>query len=230
VKTFTPDKSFEIPTNNGDIVFYEGNHYYSIFENIGVSYIQNIMLPDFWMVYVPVNTNGEVVGDQAYYTKRGKFPEEFFSGTFLKSTLKEGREKTAALYPHGSFSFNEQVAGVRFLPLDRAFKTTDKNVAIQSFVTQLSYIGKQNNTIRIVYREYNKYTYNEYVKRTDDGQSVYVEYIDADSNQLIKSPFTQEITYDLNETNIIRYQNFRIEILDATNEFVEYRVLSDEYQ
>lgn len=65
---------------------------------------------------------------------------------------------------------------------------------------ELIYSGKSNSTIHIVYREY-------------IGKS-------------IKDAFTQTLSYDLNESNIIQFKSTRIQILKATNMDVTFKVLS----
>ena len=69
---------------------------------------------------------------------------------------------------------------------------------------ELVYAGKSNDIIKIYYREY----------------------VAAQSGWLAKDGFTQELTYDLTEGNIIRYRKLQIEVISANNEKIVYKVLS----
>lgn len=62
------------------------------------------------------------------------------------------------------------------------------------------YNGKTNTTLKFTYREF-----------YDD---------------MARPSFTQELVYDINESNIIGFRGLRIEVLNTTNTNIEYRVLS----
>lgn len=66
---------------------------------------------------------------------------------------------------------------------------------------ELLYAGKAGNTIEVSYREFR--------------------------GGLAAPAFFQSIKYDLNESKIVRFQNFKIEILAADNQGIIYKVLSD---
>jgi hypothetical protein len=72
-----------------------------------------------------------------------------------------------------------------------------KKHIIQEFI----YNGKVNNAI--------KFTYREFV------------------NDLARPAFTQDLQYDLNESNIIGFRGLRIEIILATNTNIKYKVLNN---
>ena len=65
---------------------------------------------------------------------------------------------------------------------------------------ELIYSGKSNSTINIVYREY--------------------------IGNTIKDAFMQNLSYDLNESNVIQFKSTRIQILKATNMDITFKVLS----
>ena len=65
---------------------------------------------------------------------------------------------------------------------------------------ELIYSGKSASTINITYREY--------------------------SGNLIREAFIQNLSYDLNESNVIQFKNTRIQILKATNTDITFKVLS----
>ncbi len=67
------------------------------------------------------------------------------------------------------------------------------------FRQELIYNGKVGNNVKFLYREF--------------------------SGNLMRSPFTQEVQYDLNEGNVIGFKGARIEILESSNRFIKYRVL-----
>ena len=56
----------------------------------------------------------------------------------------------------------------------------------------------------------------------DDVKFVYREY----SNDMARSAFSQQAQYDLNLSNIIAFKSAKLKIIEATNEFVVYEVLS----
>ncbi len=43
---------------------------------------------------------------------------------------------------------------------------------------------------------------------------------------MARPSFTQELVYDINESNIIGFRGLRIEVLNTTNTNIEYRILS----
>ena len=42
---------------------------------------------------------------------------------------------------------------------------------------------------------------------------------------MARSAFTQEVQYDLKESKIIGFKNVRIEVIEATNSSITYKVL-----
>lgn len=64
---------------------------------------------------------------------------------------------------------------------------------------ELIYSGKSGNTIEISYREYR--------------------------SGMAAPAFFQNVKYDLNESPIIRFQKYRIEVLNATNQDIKYIIL-----
>ncbi len=70
-----------------------------------------------------------------------------------------------------------------------------------SFKYQLIYSGKDGNNIKIAYREF--------------------------SNDMARAAFYQNLTYNLNESKVIRYKNIKIKVIKATNEGIKYIVLED---
>jgi hypothetical protein len=86
------------------------------------------------------------------------------------------------------------------LPKESCSQKDDWVAAKGSLQQALIYAGKQGNTIRLAY--------NELVSNA------------------VGAPFTVEVNYDLADSNIITYKEARIEVLEASNNNLRYRVLS----
>ena len=70
-----------------------------------------------------------------------------------------------------------------------------------SFQQTLIYSGKIGNKVNIGYREF--------------------------SNSLARPSFNNDVEYDLSQSNVIGYKGARLEIIEATNELVKYKVLKN---
>jgi len=70
-----------------------------------------------------------------------------------------------------------------------------------SFQQTLIYSGKMGDKINIGYREF--------------------------SNDLARPAFNNDVEYDLSESKIIGYKGARIEVIEATNEHIKYKVLQN---
>ena len=70
-----------------------------------------------------------------------------------------------------------------------------------SFRQQLIYNGKSGDNLKFLYREF--------------------------SNSYARAPFSQEIQYDLKESSIIGFKGARIDVIEATNRQIKYRVLAN---
>jgi hypothetical protein len=85
---------------------------------------------------------------------------------------------------------------------DAPFERTKQPVTTpNSFQQTLIYTGKLGNKLRIGYREF--------------------------SGSFARPAFNNDVEYDLNESNIIGYKGARIEVLEATNEYIKYKVLKN---
>lgn len=69
-----------------------------------------------------------------------------------------------------------------------------------SFKQELVYNGRVGDDLKIIYREY--------------------------SNNMARGAFNQEAQYDLSKSDIIAFKGARLRIIDATNQSIEYEVLS----
>lgn len=82
------------------------------------------------------------------------------------------------------------------------FTRTERNVlSANSFQQALIYSGRYGDKLRIGYREF--------------------------SNSMARPAFNNEVEYDLSESNIIAYKGARLEVFEATNEFIKYKVISN---
>ena len=68
------------------------------------------------------------------------------------------------------------------------------------FRQELIYNGRSGDTLKFLYREF--------------------------SGDFMRPPFSQEVQYDLNDSNIIGFRGVRIEVINASNTELEYRVQS----
>lgn len=68
------------------------------------------------------------------------------------------------------------------------------------FERQLIYTGVAGGTLKLSYREYN--------------------------NDLARPAFTQDLQYDLNQSDVIAYRGIRLKVLSATNERIAVQVLA----
>jgi len=94
---------------------------------------------------------------------------------------------------------------------EKLFEPAPKYYGIaDSKLYELSYSGRLGDHIIITYKEY--YVELEDVKR-EIGQ--------------IRPGFSEQITYDLSESNEIVYRDFRIKVHEATSEQIVFEVLSD---
>jgi len=64
---------------------------------------------------------------------------------------------------------------------------------------ELIYNGKSGSEIKVLYREFKE--------------------------DMIRPAFTQVMQYDLKDSNFIRFKNFKIQVINANNEFIKYKVI-----
>ena len=70
----------------------------------------------------------------------------------------------------------------------------------KNFVQEFLYNGKSGNTLKFSYREF--------------------------KNDLIRPAFTQELQYDISESDTIGFKSLKIQIISATNTNVQYKILN----
>lgn len=99
----------------------------------------------------------------------------------------------------GSYSFKHSCGSRQSLASD-VYKTKADKSDSYNFTQELIYNGRVGDDVKFVYREY--------------------------SNDMARSAFSQQAQYDLNLSNIIAFKSAKLKIIEATNEFVVYEVLS----
>ena len=93
-----------------------------------------------------------------------------------------------------------QVFNVASCGNESQFELTKKPLLTKdSFQQTLIYSGKVGNKINISYREF--------------------------SGNIARPAFNNDVEYDLSESSIIGYKGAKIEVLEATNQHIKYRVL-----
>ena len=80
-------------------------------------------------------------------------------------------------------------------------KKTRRTASSDSFQQTLIYSGKSGDIINVGYREF--------------------------SHDLARPTFNNEVEYDLSESRIIGYKGARLEIIEATNESIKYKVIQN---
>jgi len=87
------------------------------------------------------------------------------------------------------------------IPFEATFEETTKiSKSETNFKQEFIYNGRVNNSLKFIYREF--------------------------TGDLARQSFSQEIQYDLNQSNTIGFKDLSIEILKATNQQIEYRVIT----
>jgi len=97
-------------------------------------------------------------------------------------------------------------------PSDLPYRTVDANsgvlkkftkisVSDPSYVQQIIYNGRVGNSLKFIYREF--------------------------AGDYIRPAFTQEIQYDLSLSNTIGFKSLKLEVLEATNTEIRYRLLEN---
>ena len=131
----------------------------------------------------------------------------YYSGQFKKYSVLEGALPSVGGLKISKKNFRDIFIFMEGVPMNTLrpnpqpvyiFKD-EKAVDQPSFEQQLIYNGKIGNQVKFLYREL--------------------------TNDMMRGPFSQEIQYDLNESKIVGFKGCRIEILEATNTQLKYRVL-----
>lgn len=158
-----------------------------------------------------VGVLGTYTFEPGYYTKRGDSSDNT-SGFYLPSQYGEpGRVVRGALADPfqvmQAYHREQKICGVSTLNGKVCTSNTDYKITKQqamtadSFQQTLIYSGRIGNKINISYREF--------------------------SGNVARPAFNNDVEYDINQSKTIGYKGARLEIMEATNEFIKYKVLSN---
>lgn len=155
------------------------------------------------IVFGTFNTHTATRG---FYLKSGESNgKEFYlpynnsdSGKFIRSAIANGFNGLMAL--SGEKTLCALTSDLEFCKPNSPFERLQKEISTtDSFQQTLIYSGKVGNKINIGYREF--------------------------SGNLARPAFNNEVEYDLSESKIIGYKGAKLEIIEATNEYIKYKVL-----
>lgn len=164
-------------------------------------------------IYIRQNTKVGTIGSytftRGYYLKKGEDTKsEFYfpaggpdSGQVIKSALADPFQVIRLDKNSG------KLCGVSVLNLEGCTSKANYEkkkypvASSDSFQQTLIYSGKLGNKINIGYREF--------------------------SNDFARPAFNNDVEYDLSESTIIGYKGARIDIIDATNEYIKYKVIQN---
>jgi hypothetical protein len=121
----------------------------------------------------------------------------FFSTGGLKRSKKDGSFEVYAPYLTSvGYRFKKEVKPTP----KHQIKRIKISVEETTFQQELIYNGKVGSNVKFMYREI--------------------------SNDLMRPAFSQEVQYDLNESKTLGFKGVRIEVVEATNTHLKYKVLS----
>ena len=152
---------------------------------------------------------GSYVVTRGYYVKTGSDEESDFyvpatgadGGTITKGSLTDPW-KAIQFYKSTNricviTSYNSPVCGAA----NGVRRCKYSSLSDNSFQQTLIYSGKIGNRIKLGYREF--------------------------SNNMARPAYSNDAEYDLGESSFVGYKGARLEIIEATNEYVKYRVLQN---
>lgn len=157
---------------------------------------------------VRVGLIGNYTFSKGYYTKTGGGDNV---GFYLPSKYDDGGTISAGVFTD-PFKIIEAQYNPRKLCGVSVFNgkvckmtnfelTKQRGAGTNSFQQTLIYSGKVGNRINFEYREF--------------------------SNDIARPAFNNDVEYDLSASNIIGYKGARLEVIEATNELIRYKVLSN---
>ena len=185
-------------------------------ESVNVAYIGDILLrqgiyTEHDAIYVKNNTDISWAYTimPGFYSKLG---ENEYSEFYVPSRGENGGiiDKAALADPWKCVKAYKNEKKLCIVTAFNAFSCNSdavferKKIAIaqsDSFQQTLIYNGNFENKLNIGYREF--------------------------SNNLARPAYNNNVEYDLNQSNIIGYKGASIQIIEATNEFIKYRVIKN---
>ena len=175
----------------------------------------NMVRQGYYTEYDAIFLNADVpvtfvyTATRGYYLKKGEDEEsefylptnEFESGQIIKAALVDPWQSLQAYKQEQSLCvitiFNVHVCNSDAQYERRKWQTLRSD----SFQQTLIYSGKVGNKINISYREF--------------------------SNSLARPAYTNNVEYDQNESKIIGYRGARMEVIEATNEIIKFKLIQN---
>lgn len=158
----------------------------------------------------PLGLLGGYTITEGVYEKTGENQESNFYAT-ESSVGGAGRlEKTALADPTKAvqaYKNGQKLCGISIFNAAVCTNTSSYRFDVvsvsgpNSFQQSLIYSGRIGNRIRLGYREF--------------------------SGNLARPAFNNEAEYDLSESKVIGYKGARLEVLEATNEFIRFKLISN---
>lgn len=184
--------------------------------SINTAYVGDVMLrqgkySEHDSIYLPEKVEVSWAYDlhSGYYIKKG---EDKDTETYMPSSDNEGGmiDKAAFADPWRAVMAYKETQELCVITAFNAASCTDNAnferrkkpiLTHDSFQQTLIYSGKVGSKINIGYREF--------------------------SNSLARPAFNNDVEYDLGSSNVIGYKGARIEIIEATNEHIKYKVIQN---
>ena len=146
---------------------------------------------------------------EGYYLKQGEDnisefyePHKGEQGGGVEKAVLADQWKSIQAYKQKSKLCVVTIFNVASCKNSNQFKRTDKLVVTNdNFQQTLIYSGRVGSKIKISYREF--------------------------SNNYARPAFNNDVEYDLSDSNIIGYKGSKLEIIEATNEYVKYRTIKN---
>lgn len=133
----------------------------------------------------------------------------FFALLFAGCTSWDSyREPTKTWHTFKDFDVGEikvSNVGEPMVSIEKALITDVGQFEVERNRTELVYSGNANGIINLLYREFSNTRYG----------------------QMARPAFDQNLTYDLNKSKVIRFRELEIEVIDAMNDIITFRVLED---
>lgn len=155
--------------------------------------------------------NGDIVCDPHLQTNKGSFAQSDYcllvtteNNIYGDTACPRGAPVTymrAPLAPFGKdiiIPANEIYPRQWEIPQKDVLKNT-KMTMEGTFKQELIYNGKQKDTLRLTYREF--------------------------KDDFARAAFTQDLTYDLTESKTIGFKKMKIDVIEATNSYIKFKVI-----
>ena len=181
---------------------------------LGASIIQKYKIYKYPYLELQNELSGHSLGTSFLFAYPGKYP------------AKKQNEKYLYFYPESGFKsiFIGWTLGLRVSKTD----SSDVSLFCDYFGNGLFYIAPPSQKAIYQIKEITQQGQDSFQQEFiySGKQGNYVKFLYREViNNLMRSPFTQEVQYDLNESKIIGFKGARVEIIEATNTSLKYKVI-----